>query len=416
MNKIRKSERGQALVLVVLAIVGLIGITAVSVDGGLAYLDRRNAQNAADAAALATALTKIRGGDWHASGLARAASNGYDNNNTSNIVNIYQCTNNLANCGIYQGNVEYYQVIIISHLKTLFAPVVGVREVTNQVNAIARARPGHPMPMGAGSAVFTLNKTGCQSAVYQASAEVHLYGSGIYVNSTCPDSAFKNQSGPGMFVDTCPALQVVGGIQGGSAVHGTPDTASCKQTNVEPQPEPILPNFDCDAMPTATIQTDGHTLSRGNWTGAFPPNGVTDLQSGVYCVHNGNFSVNAGQTLLGNEVVLYIIDGAVTLNGQARIDLRAPTSGDYKGLLMYLPPTNDKTVSISGGGQITMVGSILAPSSLIRVNGGGDASAPLNTQLVGKDVSFLGNATIKITYIEEQQYHPPIPPSLQLAR
>lgn len=415
MKKTRISERGQALILVVLAIVGLVGITALSVDGGIAYLDRRNAQNAADAAVMATALAKIRNGDWRASGLARAASNGYDNNNTTNTVNVYQCTDSQANCGIYQGNAEYYQVIIVSHVKSLFAPVVGIRQVTNQVNAIARARPGYPMPMGAGSAVFTLNKDGCNSAVYQASAQVHLYGSGMYVNSTC-ESAFKNMSGPGMYVDTCPALQVAGGIQGGEAVHGTPDSSACKKTGVEPYPEPILPNFDCDALPDATIQADGHTLSYGNWNGAFPPTGVTDLQSGIYCVHGGNFTLHAGDRLIGRQVILYIIDGSITLNGQATIDLEAPTSGDYRGLLIYLPPSNDSTVSISGGGSVTMIGSILAPESLISVTGGGDASAPLNTQLVSKDVKFVGNSTIKITYVADQQYQPPIPPSLQLTR
>jgi hypothetical protein len=236
----------------------------------------------------------------------------------------------------------------------------------------------------------------------------------MYVNSECPDKAFKNESGPGLYVDTCPALQVVGGMQGGESVHGTPDSNSCKITDVPPYPEPILPNIDCAALPAAT--KTGDTLSYGNWTGAFPPSGVTKLKSGIYCVHSGNFSLNAGEELIGRGVVLYIIDGSVTLNGQATIDLEAPTSGNFPGLLMYLPPSNDKTVSISGGGSITMVGSILAPSSLISVTGGGEASAPLNTQLVGKDVKFVGNSTIKIRYIEEQQYKPPLPPSIEMSK
>ena len=49
------SERGQVLVLLVLALVGLLGFTALAIDGGMVYSDRRTAQNAADAAALAGA-------------------------------------------------------------------------------------------------------------------------------------------------------------------------------------------------------------------------------------------------------------------------------------------------------------------------------------------------------------------------
>ena len=42
-NRQLPSERGQAMILIVLAIVGLVGITALAVDGGMYYADRRRA-------------------------------------------------------------------------------------------------------------------------------------------------------------------------------------------------------------------------------------------------------------------------------------------------------------------------------------------------------------------------------------
>ncbi len=56
-----KHEKGQALVLVTLAMIGLVGITGLVVDGGIAYTENRDFQNAADAAAMAGALAKVRG-------------------------------------------------------------------------------------------------------------------------------------------------------------------------------------------------------------------------------------------------------------------------------------------------------------------------------------------------------------------
>ena len=53
---IHSKERGQALIVIALALVALAGITGLVVDGGNAFLDRRNAQNAADSAALAAAF------------------------------------------------------------------------------------------------------------------------------------------------------------------------------------------------------------------------------------------------------------------------------------------------------------------------------------------------------------------------
>jgi Flp pilus assembly protein TadG len=54
-------EKGQALVIIVIAIVALIGMLALIIDGGMAYANRRSAQNAADAGALAGATELCKG-------------------------------------------------------------------------------------------------------------------------------------------------------------------------------------------------------------------------------------------------------------------------------------------------------------------------------------------------------------------
>jgi Flp pilus assembly protein TadG len=51
LTKKHNSERGQAIVLIVLAMIVLLGFTALAVDGSMVYSDRRMVQNAADASA-----------------------------------------------------------------------------------------------------------------------------------------------------------------------------------------------------------------------------------------------------------------------------------------------------------------------------------------------------------------------------
>ncbi len=58
--KTKLQEKGQALVIIALAAVSLFGFTALAIDGSRVFSDRRHAQNAADTAALAAALSKIR--------------------------------------------------------------------------------------------------------------------------------------------------------------------------------------------------------------------------------------------------------------------------------------------------------------------------------------------------------------------
>jgi uncharacterized membrane protein len=88
-------ERGQALVLIALAAVGLFAFAGLAIDGSIVFSDRRHAQNAADTAALDAALAYIRlgsSGTWVTEGLDRAASNGYDNDGSRNIVAVELCS------------------------------------------------------------------------------------------------------------------------------------------------------------------------------------------------------------------------------------------------------------------------------------------------------------------------------------
>ena len=55
---IHSKRRGQAIVIIAGAMVALIALVALAIDGGNAYAQRRNAQNAVDGAAVA-GITKL---------------------------------------------------------------------------------------------------------------------------------------------------------------------------------------------------------------------------------------------------------------------------------------------------------------------------------------------------------------------
>jgi len=129
-------ERGQALILIVFAIIGLVGITALAIDGGNAFAERRKAQNAADTAALSGALARINNESWVQTTYAVAAQNGYNNDTTTNAVQVYSPPIS----GPYKGDIEYVQVIITVHTKTYFASVVGMPQITNTVEAVSRTK------------------------------------------------------------------------------------------------------------------------------------------------------------------------------------------------------------------------------------------------------------------------------------
>src|SRR5512135_2247697 len=51
--KYANSEKGQAIVYLVLGLIVFFGFVALAIDGGMALADRRNSQNASDASSLA---------------------------------------------------------------------------------------------------------------------------------------------------------------------------------------------------------------------------------------------------------------------------------------------------------------------------------------------------------------------------
>lgn len=56
LRRLHRDERGQALVLVAIFLLGLIAVAGLVADGGLVLAQRRDLQNAADAAAAAGAM------------------------------------------------------------------------------------------------------------------------------------------------------------------------------------------------------------------------------------------------------------------------------------------------------------------------------------------------------------------------
>src|SRR6185295_5100871 len=141
----KKSEKGQALVIIALAAVGLFAFTALAIDGSRVFSDRRHAQNAADTAVLAAALAKIRTPDYPPNtpdapfvaavdaGLHRALTNGYTNDADSsvevNFCNEVGLTPPCEGLPVGADPSEYIQVVIRLTTKTTFARIVGWREV-----------------------------------------------------------------------------------------------------------------------------------------------------------------------------------------------------------------------------------------------------------------------------------------------
>lgn len=403
--KSKKSEKGQAMILIVFSIIGLLGMSALAIDGGNAYADRRKAETAAAATALTASLTRIQGSDWRAAALATAQANGYDNNGVTNTVELNTPPLN----GPYIGNAEYIEVIITSQINTYFGPVIGIPQVTSTTQAVSQSKPAEYGQMFDGYGLVSLAPhSDClskKSFWIHGEATISMEGGGIFINSDNPKCAFiQFGSGSVRFLDNSP-FTVVGGAQVQKPLLITPFPMQTGAPPISYPPAFKMPKLGCGSKIAKVDELDGTKMSPGNWDeDVFPPDGVSFLKSGIYCI-NGDFIVNDGEMLHGTAILLIIENGKVKISGNAEVNLSAHKSADAQGLLIYMPITNKNILALNGNDDSRYQGTILAPAADIRLNGlDSTFGAAYHSQIIGYYIEVDGNSDIHIEYKDEQNY------------
>ena len=126
------------MVIIALLLVALLAILALAIDGGLTYTQRRRAQNAADAGALAgaRAMCTTGAGDPVVEAREYAGRNGVDN-----------VASNVVVSAIQSGVVRSVVVSVTMPYDTFFAGILGISNT--QVGAVAEAAC-YPPCSGAG--------------------------------------------------------------------------------------------------------------------------------------------------------------------------------------------------------------------------------------------------------------------------
>jgi Flp pilus assembly protein TadG len=455
--KSTNSEKGQALILIAFGIVALIGFTALAVDGGRVFSDRRHAQNAADTSALAAALAEIRNDPtgYEARGLERAASNGYSNDSDSTVtVDFCDAVAGSDPCTDLPAGAdpsEYIRVKITSDVPMTFARVLGRPFVTNRVEAITRVQGSLSSPILGGAAMVALRPDGTGFTA-SGNGQIDVNGSGIFSNSTDPCSMRFNGTAD-VYVDTDFETAAPGTIcsTGGIDLHGP--TSSGPQVPYPPTQYNIPPpSITCSGNTTVSGNTlapgnhpgmnlhDDITLLPGNhcFNGTFKVTGgiitANDVNilitSGAFDINGGSFNCSnmlfysnggSGMQFNGNGeanctgVTFYLGTGGLIWNGNFENHFSAPTSGTYKGLLVYLPYGNTSAVSLNGTADSEFTGSIIGISAPITVHGN-SGSDGYHTMIIGYDITVTGNSNTTINFDPDEQYIPPADPTLEFTK
>jgi hypothetical protein len=111
-------------------------------------------------------------------------------------------------------------------------------------------------------------------------------------------------------------------------------------------------------------------------------------------VSGGDFKVNANANISGSGVTIYIKAGsAVHNNNTATLNLSAPTSGTYSGMLFFGDRSGTENIAFNGVAASKLTGAIYFANQDINYLGNFSGNGGC-TQVVGNTVQWSGNTTI----------------------
>jgi hypothetical protein len=386
-----ETRRGIAAPAVAMCMIVLMGVLALAVDGGQLMAERRHAQAAADASALAAAAGLLQqqlndptnpgrdgaGAPASTSGYTTASENGYSSSYAT--VNVAVGTySEGSNAGGALPN-GYAEVIILGSQKRSFSNIFGTSNLPVHARAVAR---GAWVPY-TGAGIIVLNPTVQQALNVTGPGDCTVNSGAVIVDSN--NSQAGVITGDGSVI--APEVDITGNNPGdvasGKGYFDTPSGMLKTGQPVTPDPLATLPVPDPSGM---TIQSNGQlnisqgaSLQPGRYVGGIGISGGTvTMAPGIYYMDAGGFSMSNG-TLTGTGVMIYNAPTPgsgqkVTLTG-GTWDLTAPTSGTYTGMVIFQSRDAGKVpIAITGPGTCNLIGAVYAKSSEVDVTGAGGAT------------------------------------------
>jgi Flp pilus assembly protein TadG len=420
----RKNDRRTGIValLVALMLTVLLGVVALAADGGLLLVDRRNAQAAADTAALSAAADLFsnwttnaahgfdNGGTAKSCALAVASANGYNNDGTTSIVTV-----NVPG-GTYSGGPKagqtipagYVEVIVQYNRTRIFSSIFGSTPLSVQARSVARAQWIFAPP------VVVLDRSADGALLLGGNGVVSVPYGPVFDNSSSGIALQVSAAGSML----APQYNVTGNATPGFNYYPNPNypASGYLRTGTNPIADPLayIPAVNASSLPIQTVPAPVnkvYTLSPGRYVGGLKFTGNEDviMQPGIYYMDGGGFTFAGPGSLTGNTVMIYnggTNPGSVTIQGNGAVTL-GPLPESFalaQGLTIFQDRSSTNTVTIKHLGsqnEYYITGAIYAANALVYVRRQGNDNRSVGSQFISRMLQLEGtnNMTISGGYV-----------------
>lgn len=371
-------DRGNVAMLFALMLPVVVGGAAFGVETTYWYYKRLALQSAADAAAYSAAFER-RSGANNAQVESVAAMGANDNGFDSVKGTIAVSYQNPANGGAV--------VVQLSEpAQRFFTAYFTSAPLTLEARAVATYNTA------ATACLLALHPSASKAANFSGTSDLQLTDCSVMSNSSANDAL--NVQGAAKLKTEC--VISVGGVVSTSGLTMTECSAAITQAPPVADPfkdlPPMTPTGSCKTAPSGN---GNYTLSPGRYCSGIKVKGNITFQPGEYYVE-GDVDFQSGAVVQGSGVTFYVTGGGhVTANGQAQVNLSAPTTGTYKGVLFF----GDRSTAggdnkFNGTAGSKMTGALYFASQQVIYNGNfsGDNGC---LQVVGKTIEWTGTAGVK---------------------
>lgn len=420
-NAFLGNETGASFVFVALALPVLLGMAGLAFDSTIWYMEKRQNQSVADTASMVAAMELYRNPDISDDDLAAAVTdnalrNGFDKKAAVRRIIVNKLAGNDVEVIVEEDRNLYLSSLIRSGgSQTIAARAVGGittfgdhcvvsldDSADRAIEVTGTAYVDLPCGIAANSnsneAIYISGNATLDADPAQAFGDIYVKDPTQLVTNTPPQPFSERVKDPyaARFADTSLSPVMIPKLSG-----------ACKSDT---------PEFDLTSAPGSGTAGDPWRLSPNYPTGntklycggiALQSNKYMDMAPGIYVIDDGSFDVSGTVTCSacadpnGVTIILTAWEpgsgsedvGDFSINAQGSIDLMAPTTGNYAGLLFVIDPAAPPSAGskFNGGGTSNITGAMYMPSRDVAINGNFQASSQC-MMIYASKVKFNGGS------------------------
>jgi Matrixin/PKD domain/Right handed beta helix region/Periplasmic copper-binding protein (NosD) len=249
--------------------------------------------------------------------------------------------------------------------------------------------------------VYVLNPTASAALSLSGNASLSIIGDLVVDSSSSTAITVSGNASV-----SAASVQDGGGVSVSGSAHvtgprGTPGSVA------DPYAGLVAPFASGSVLSVNLSGSSTQTISPGTYSSIkVSGNAKLTLNPGIYVIAGGGVSVsgnagitgagvtiyNAGSNILGGGTPTY---GGVGLNGNGLVQLSAPSTGTYAGVLIFQSRDNTRAMSLSGNTALGITGMIYAPKALLSLTG--NAQLQSHVPMVVDQLQLSGNGSSSLS-------------------